>query len=273
MSAPALSSYAARLPAEGSFSLWAGPLDGPAVVEHRVDAQHYAASTMKVSLVLAAYRRADAGTLDLDGLVPVRDEFGSRIGGRFSMDRDDDSDDEPWRRLGTDVSLRWLACRAIVRSSNLATNLLLDAVGLPAVEEALAAVGARHTVIARGIEDLAARDAGIDNLVTAADLARTLGALATGRAASPASCVEIVSFLAAQQINDAIPAGLPPGVRVAHKGGWVTGITHDAAIVCPADSAAYILVVCTTSALDDEAALTLIRGAAEASWSDREILA
>ena len=27
-------------------------------------------------------------------------------------------------------------------------------------------------------------------------------------------------MLAAQQINDAIPAGLPPGTHVAHKSGW-----------------------------------------------------
>ena len=42
---------------------------------------------------------------------------------------------------------------------------------------------------------------------------------------------ELLDVLAAQQVNDAIPAGLDPGVVVAHKSGWVPGISHDAAIV------------------------------------------
>ena len=76
--------------------------------------------------------------------------------------------------------LRWLADRMIVRSSNLATNIVIGQVGLPAVAEAWALAGARHSVTGRGIEDFAAREAGITNLVTAADLAALLGALATG---------------------------------------------------------------------------------------------
>ena len=34
-----------------------------------------------------------------------------------------------------------------------------------------------------------------------------------------------------EKFNEAIPAGLPPGVRVAHKTGEITKIHHDAAIV------------------------------------------
>jgi beta-lactamase class A len=268
---PALTSYVDGLPHDGTFSLWAGPIEGPAALSHQADHQHYAASTMKVALVISAYRRADAGTLDLDSQVNVHSEFDSVApGARFEMDRSEDSDEETWRRMDTPVSLRWLANRAIVRSGNLATNLLLEAVGLPAVAETLDVIGATDSVVARGIEDAPARETGRQNLVTAADLALTLRELAGVRVASAQSCQEILATLAAQQINDAIPRGLPLGTKVAHKSGWVTGISHDAGIVYPDDSPPYVLVMCTTSELAEDESLALIARAAAASWQDRQ---
>lgn len=271
--APHLDTYVDSLPSAGTFSVWAGPLDGSAAVQHAAEAPHYAASTMKLALVIAAYRRADAGLLDLDAQVVVHDDFASEVGNqRFTMDRAEDSDPETWRRVGSAVSIRWLALRAIVRSGNLATNLVLEAVGLEPVAQALCTVGATGSSVRRGIEDAAARDAGLDNIVTARDLAVTLQALAAGRVAAAETCREVLDVLAAQQINDAIPAGLPAGTKVAHKSGWVEGISHDAAIVFPPDTPPYVFVVCTSSGLDAQAGLDLIASAAAASWQDRRVL-
>lgn len=273
MTTPALSSYVENLPQDGAFSLWVGPLEGPATMQHNAGQQHYAASTMKLALVIAAYRMADAGTLDLDSAVTIHDDFESAIGGtRFSMDRTEDSDDQTWQRMGEPVALRWLANRAIVRSGNLATNLLLEAVGLQAVADTLGVLGAKSSTVARGIENAPAREAGHQNLVTAEDLAVTLQQVAGQRPASPASCREILATLAAQQVNDAIPAGVPPGTKVAHKSGWVEGISHDAGIVYPLDAPPYVLVMCTTSTLAEQESLDLIATAAAASWRDRGVI-
>lgn len=277
MPAVAVENVVASLPGPGSFSVWAGPLSGPvsgaAVVSHRADARHYAASTMKVALVLAAYRLADAGELDLDRTVPVHADFDSVVAGaRFEMDRDEDGDHETWDRMDSEVAIRWLAHRAIVRSGNLATNLVLEQVGLDAVGRALEAIGTEHTVISRGIEDAPARVAGHHNLVTAADLARTLRAISSEGVASAASSRILIDTLLAQQVNDAIPVGLPTGTRVAHKSGWVTGVSHDAAVIYPDDASPYVLVVCTTSDLDEAASLALIARVAAASWQDRHEL-
>lgn len=267
---PHLDRFVEELPLEGSYSLWAGPADGPSWVTHRDREPHYAASTMKLALVIAAYREEEAGRLSLDDMVSVHNSFASAAGeGGFQLDESEDSDPQPWARLGDRVALRWLAYRSIVRSSNLATNLLLDAVGTPAITEALSTVGAVDSVVARGIEDSAAREAGLQNVVTAHDLAVALQALVAGRAASRRSCDEILDVLAAQQINDAIPALLPAGTRVAHKSGWVEGISHDAAIVYPADAPPFVVAICTTSALDEQAGLSLIAAGGLAAWSDR----
>lgn len=270
MHLPTLSSYLSDLPGDGLFSVWTGSLEGEPALTLNADSQHYAASLMKVPLVLAAYRRADEGSLDLGARVEISNVFSSvHDGSDFSLSADDDSDPQTWQRMGTRVALRWLANRAIVVSGNLATNLLLDAVGFPAVDEALKVTGTTHTQVVRGIEDAAARDAGLHNLVTAADLAGMLREVAAHRAASSESCDEVLATLAAQQINDCIPPGLPPGTRVAHKTGWVDGVAHDAAIVYPDDSPPYVLSVCTTSTLSDVRAREWIAGAAAASWADR----
>lgn len=274
MAGLALEEYVDGLTAGGTVSVWAGPLAGPPAFTHRADEQHYAASTMKLALVVAAFRRAEAGEIDLDATVTIHDDFASQVGGgRFQMDRDDDSDLEVWRRSGQQVALRWLCYRAIVRSSNLATNLVLEVVGLDAVAATLEAAGSTRSTVTRGIEDTAARDAALQNIVTAADLAGQLQALAAGTLCSPDGTREILDVLAAQQINDAIPAGLPPGTKVAHKSGWVEGISHDAGIIYPADGPPYVLVVCTTTSLPEQAGLDVIAGAAAASWADRRHLA
>ncbi len=269
----ALEDFLGKLPGEGVFSLWCAPLGGDPWLAHQDRRQHYAASTMKLPLVIAAYRLADAGTLDLDAKIAVHDEFTSVTGtAHFSMNRADDSDPEIWGRLGSTVALRWLCYRSIVRSSNLATNLVLEQVGLQAVAETLSSLGTTDSVVARGIEDAPGREAGHDNLVTAADLGVTLQALAAHEAASPAACQEIMAVLGAQQINDAIPVRLPPGTLVRHKSGWVNGISHDAGIVEPPEGDPFVFVMCTTSDLDEQSGLDLIAAGAAAAYEDRRVL-
>jgi beta-lactamase class A len=108
----------------GRASVWCGPMDGPAAYARAAEATHYAASTMKVAVLAALYRAAENGSVDLDSAVPVRNDFSSAKPGapRFRCSREEDNDAAVWDRLGAAASLRWLADRMIVRSSNLATN-------------------------------------------------------------------------------------------------------------------------------------------------------
>ncbi|MFC0504618.1 serine hydrolase [Micromonospora costi] len=237
----------------GTVSAYVGRPGAAPVWTRQADATHYAASTMKVAVLVALHRAAEAGALDLDAPVPVVNAFDSAQPGapRFTCAQHYDNDDEVWARVGGTAPLRWLARRMIVRSSNLATNLVIGHVGLPAVADVWALAGARHSVTGRGIEDFAARDAGITNLVTAADLAALLGALATGATrpgplASPAACAAMLDVLADQEHREDLAAGLPPGTRIAHKNGWVRGVRHGAGVVFPDDAPPYAVVVCTT---------------------------
>jgi beta-lactamase class A len=252
--------------AGGTVSAWVGPPGGPPVFTRLPDATHYAASTMKVAVLVALHRSG----VDLDAPVPVHNRHRSALpGGTYANEADEDSDTEVWARIGGTAPLRWLAERMIVRSGNLATNLCIEAVGLPAVAEAWQVAGARHSVTARGIEDVPAREAGMDNLVTAADLVALLGGIATGTVAGPDACREMLGVLCAQQHLDDLAAGLPAGVRIAHKNGWVTGIRHGAGVVFPEDAPPYAIAVCTSTALPDREACVLVARVSAAAWSAR----
>ncbi len=153
------------------------------------DAQHYSASIMKLPILVAAHRLSERGLLDLGRPVRVHDDFASRHPGhRFVMDPGEDSDPDTWAAMDTEVALGVLTHRMITVSGNLATNLVLDEVGTDEVATVLAAAGCSpRTTIVRGIEDYAAREVGLDNLVTADDLALLLVALANGQLAGPAA--------------------------------------------------------------------------------------
>ena len=257
-------------PGHGVFSVWFGPVSGEPWFARDEAAEHYAASTMKLALLISVFRAADRGDLDLEVPVSVHDDFPSAAdGATFHMSRDYDNDERPWDRLGGSATLRWLGTRAIVRSSNLATNLLLEAVGADEVHQTLSRIGCTDSVFRRGIEDTAARDIGLQNIVSARDLARTLQALVAGSVASRATCDELIEILEAQEFRDTLPAGLPPGTRIAHKSGWVQGVCHDAGIIIPADAEPFVLVVCTTSDLGKVAAQRFIARIAAAAWAGR----
>ena len=232
------------------------------------DAQHYSASVMKLPILVAAHRLAERGLLDLSRPVLVHDDFASRKPGqRFVMDQGEDSDPDTWAARGAEVALEVLTHRMITVSGNLATNLVLDEVGTDEVAAVLAAAGCSpRTTIVRGIEDYAAREVGLDNLITADDLALLLVALGDGRLAGADATEAIEETLLAQAFRDGIPAGLPAGLVVGNKTGWVDGVNHDVALVrAPGLPAVGLAVLVSAPGTPEEREAGIARIAA-AAW-------
>jgi len=219
-------------------------IDGSDSVLVAPDLRMHAASTMKVPVMLQLFLDQDAGLLDLDGTVRVRTTFTSILDGSpYELDASSDSEQELYALIGREVTRRDLIERMITRSSNLATNLLIDDADAVRVTATLRGLGADSIEVLRGVEDIPAYEAGLSNTTTARDLGVVMRALAEGGVASPEARSEMVGILGRQQFTSRIPAGLPEGVRVANKTGSITGIHHDAALVFPAEHPAYVLVV------------------------------
>ena len=210
------------------------------------DAWFHAASTMKLAVLLGVYRMLERGELTMDAPVHVRNKFTSIAGQTlYMLDINRDSDPEMYRYLGRTMPVKRLAYQMITTSSNFATNLLVDVVGVPNIQAALAELGIEGVTVLRGVEDQAAFDAGLNNMVTANGLLRLLRLVADGKAFSAGSSQEMLDILHDQQLKSGIPAGLPQAARVAHKTGNIATVHHDAGIVYLEDRKPYVLVILT----------------------------
>jgi beta-lactamase class A len=156
----------------------------------------------------------------------------------------------------------------ITRSSNLATNILIEFADARRVTATMRAFGADSIEVLRGVEDLKAYEAGMSNTTTARDLGVIFTALAEGRAASDSATAAMLAILERQQFNEGIPAGLPAGTRVAHKTGAITAINHDAAIVYPTGGggAPYVLVILVRGIEDHDESSRLIATLSEITY-------
>jgi beta-lactamase class A len=233
------------------------------------DDSFHAASTMKVPVMIELFRSIDAGALRLDQGILLVNQFGSIVDASpYSLDAGDDSDSSAYKLVGTRVPLKELIDRMITRSSNLATNALIELVRASNANATAHMLGARNIRVLRGVEDGKAFRAGMNNTTTARDLAVLLEAIETGRAASRSSCDAMREILLHQEFNEEIPAGLPPGTRVAHKTGWISGVLHDAAVVYPPPGRKpYVLVVLTRDIPDEKVARRLIADISRLVWA------
>jgi beta-lactamase class A len=118
----------------------------------------------------------------------------------------------------------------IVRSSNLATNILLEKICTKSVHDFIQALGISGVSVLRGINDDAARGLGLNNRVTAHGLTQTMKLIAEGKIVSKQASGKMARIMLGQEFNESIPALLPETVRVAHKTGWDGNVHHDTGI-------------------------------------------
>jgi len=212
---------------------------------HCGDRWFHAASTIKVPLLLAVYRLAEEGRIRLDDTLHVRNRFRSLTGGIFRAAANRDGDSEVHRRRGRSMRVRELARAMIVRSSNLATNLLLDFVGPDEVRRLVAEARLEGIELRRGVEDTAAFEQGINNEVTADGLARCFRLLCQEGFVRAETREQMVEVLCAQEFNAMLPAHLPREARVAHKTGEISTVCHDAGIVFLPKRKPYVVAILT----------------------------
>jgi beta-lactamase class A len=212
---------------------------------YNADALFHAASTIKLAVLVAVYGQVSRGELTTDAPVHVRNRFTSIVDGRPFMLDVSDADAKVGQQAGRTMTVGELAYEMITRSSNLATNLLIDVVGVPAIQHSLDELKVDGIVMLRGVGDTAAHEAGQNNLVTANGVLQLLRAISEGRAYSPEVCGQMLEILLDQRYKTGIPAGLPGDAQVAHKTGNISTVHHDAGIVYLGSRRPYFLVILT----------------------------
>ncbi len=217
----------------------------------------HAASTMKIPVMIELFRQERAGLLQLDELLPITNQFSSIIDGSpYTLSPEDDSDAEIYQAAGQSRTLRELCERMITISSNLATNLLIVRLGVDNIQNTVDQLGAGGMQVRRCLEDGKAYREGVSNTTTAEALLQLLERIGHLRAVDEPASREMIEILKRQQFDEAIPAGLPAGVAVAHKTGQITSIHHDAGIVFARRP--YVLVILVRGLEDDQQSARLM---------------
>jgi beta-lactamase class A len=211
----------------------------------RGDRWFHAASTIKVAVLFAVFRAADEDRLQLDDSLHVRNRFISAADGSpFHLNPESDAMPELYELIGRTAKISVLAKEMISASSNLATNLLLDFVGVEYARKVLEDAEVRGVELRRGVEDHAAHERGINNEVTANGLLTLLSAV-RGDFLSSESKEQAIRILLEQRSKSMIPARLPPHAAVAHKTGEISTACHDMGIVYLPEREPYIAVILT----------------------------
>jgi beta-lactamase class A len=231
-------------------------LDGKQEWFSRADDVFHAASTMKIPVMIELFHQVREGNLKLDEPLPIKNEFHSLVDASiFTLDPADDSEADLYKAVGQTRTLNQLCELMITVSSNLATNLLAEKLGVNNIRATVHALHADGMNVLRGVEDNKAYEKGMNNTTTARGLLILLEAIAKGQAVDPDSSRQMVEILARQKFNEAIPAGLPSGTRVAHKTGELTKVHHDAAIVYAPRPFVLVILVRGLAESKDSAAL------------------
>ncbi|HEY0303333.1 MAG TPA: serine hydrolase, partial [Longimicrobiales bacterium] len=171
----------------------------------------HAASTIKVPVLLGVFAAIEEGGLTEFSRIHIRNRFYSIVDhSPFRIDIGRDSTPEVHESIGKTMQVRELARHMIVTSSNLATNLLIDIVGIDRIRKTIADLGLAEGIdFKRGVEDNKAWEEDINNRVTAEGLLHALRMIAEENAISPAASQHMLDILHGQEFKRGIPAGLP----------------------------------------------------------------
>jgi beta-lactamase class A len=246
----------------GVLGVWARSLDTGQTVERQGTESFPAASTIKLPILYEVFRQAADGRFALTDPLTLRAE--DVVPGSGVL-----KDLTP----GLTLPVRDLATLMIVVSDNTATNMLIDLVGLDAVNASAASLGLTGTRLAFKL--FRAPQGPPRNVSTPADLGRLMFLIATHGVLAPRDCDEMLAILGRQHFTDLITrripefdafveAGQTPSVTVASKSGSIRGTRNDVGLVT-AHGRRYVIALMSRGCADprfyqdNEAALLLPR--------------
>lgn len=204
------------------------------------------ASMIKLPIMLEIMRRAAQGSLSLDTLIPITEEV--KVDGGILQEL----------RTGLPMTIRELVTLMIVVSDNTATNMLIELIGMDAVNATMRQYGANSTLLRRKMMDFAAAKNGRENLTTAADMALLFQGLAKNSLGFPTDYNTLMlDILKRQQVEDKLRFYLPEGLALAHKTGTLPGVEHDGGILYLPDGP-YIISIFTDQLASNQQGLRLV---------------
>jgi beta-lactamase class A len=207
-------------PATGVVALAAHHLERGRAWRRHERRRFPSASLIKLPILGAFWAEVEAGHLDPAERVTV--ERDTHVEGTGVL-----------KALAPGLQPTWedVATLMITVSDNVATNLLIERLGMDTIQAWIDKAGLADTRLERRMMDREAMHAGRANWTSAGDMEQILTAIAAGACVSRASADRMRRALDAQQIQDRVARRLPGDVRAANKTGNFEDVIHDAGIV------------------------------------------
>lgn len=196
------------------------------------------ASSIKIAILYELFKQADEGRLHLDAPIPW--DPARAVGGSGVL----------FELSSPTLSLRDYATLMIVLSDNTATNVVIERVGMEAVNARMKALGVPDIRLRRRMMDLKAAQEGRENIAAPAALARLLELIQKGDGLAAVSRDALLAMLKKGKSSPML-RGIPPGIAVASKPGDLDGVRADAGIVYVPDRP-YVFVAMTSWLRNDE---------------------
>jgi len=244
---------------DGVLGLSLKDLKTGATFEIRPDEPFPQASVIKLSVLYELYRQAEAGKIDLG---EVTRPPATRVSGGGVL-----------QELGPSVSLTWRDVAVLMMgwSDNAATNLLIDRLGMDAVNRRLDELGLSRTRLRRKMMDVEAARRGEENVSTPAEMRRLIEAIYAGTGLSPERARDI-RLVAATTKDTPFREPLPEGLVVLDKDGSLEAVRAAAAVV-DLKGRPYAITIMTTYLRRDEDGEALIREISAAVFATMDRLA
>jgi beta-lactamase class A len=202
-----------------------------------------AASLMKLPVILTLYQEAEVGRIDLDTEYKLLEKDKRRGAGVLQG-----------RPAGEVYTYRKMAELMGQYSDNTANNVLVKILGPQKIQQTIDNLGMKKTNFT-------------EYETTPYDIGLFFRKLYDGGVVTSKHKEEILKFLTKTVWEDRIPAGIPAGVRVAHKIGTEIGVFSDAGIIF--SQKPFALVIMTKEAKEVEAKEVLPK-IAKAVWEFEE---
>lgn len=188
----------------------------------------YAASVIKVPILIAAFTAFDDREISLSESVELRKE--DLVGGSGVLQH---------MTPGTYLTIYDLLTLMIIQSDNTATNIVIDLVGREKVRMTMKDMGLEKSKFYNKVMVVPANLDGV-NQVTASEMASMLKQMVTGKIVSMHACEEMIDMMKKQQLQNCLPGrlseldsgiiGIPDDWQLAHKTGSIKEVCHDIGI-------------------------------------------
>jgi len=179
------------------------------------------ASAIKVPILLELFRRAESEPGLLSKRIEMTDAVRTAGSGVLQVLTDG----------GSTLSLEDYAIYMIVHSDNTATNVLIDELGMDAINALSSSLGAPNTLLQRKMIQPEESARGNENLSTPRDAARIMERIATCDVPmNEASCARVREILTLPK-GGPIRTPVPDSIPIAFKPGGITGVATVWAIV------------------------------------------